>query len=113
MDGTSVTNSVIIACCVIDDDDDDDDDTSLFCFCCGILLLCIFVDNDEGGANASVFDVANMAVSTIVRDRILLIFSVIATINNYVATYDEEKKRFDVVVEVSLRDLTLDSVLHS
>ena len=66
MDGTSVTNSVIIACCV-----DDDEDTSLFCFCCGILLLCILVDNDEGGANASVFDVANMAASTIVRDRIV------------------------------------------
>ena len=65
MDGTSVTNSVIIACCV------DDDDTSLFC-CCGILLLlCILVDNDEGGANANVFDVANMAVSTIVRDRMI------------------------------------------
>jgi len=68
MDGTSVTNSVIIACCV-----DDDEDTSLFCCCGGILLLlCILVDNDEGGANANVFDVANMAASTIVRDRMII-----------------------------------------
>jgi len=101
MDGTSVTNSVIIACCVVDDDD-----TSLFCFCCGILLLCILVDNDEGGANANVFDVANMDASTIVRDRMIISNDIK---DARVANYNVRISGDGILEGI----FTLDSVLHS